>query len=104
MRARHGEHVSLDAMGINCPAAAAAFGFRLLPENLQNGKGLVGFGIVADESIGQTMFARMPKLDFGAIQAIELFPLDRSPVMPEVVVISFSPADLSGELKSRYSI
>lgn len=87
MRARRGEHVSLDAKGINCPAAAAAFGFRPLPENLGNGKGLVGFGIVADERVGQKMFVRMPKLDPGAIQAIELYPLDRSPVTPDIVVV-----------------
>jgi len=87
MRARRGEHVSLDAKGINCPAAAAAFGFRPLPENLQNGKGLVGFGIVSDERVGQTMFAHMPKFEAGAVQAIELFPLDRSPVVPDVVVV-----------------
>jgi uncharacterized protein (DUF169 family) len=87
MRARRGEHVVLDGGGINCPAAAAAFGFRPLPENLQNGKGLVGFGIVSDEQVGQAMFAHMPKFEAGAIQAIELFPLDHSPAAPDVVVV-----------------
>lgn len=46
MKARQGEHVLLDREGIACPAAAAAFGFRELPDGLRNGKGLVGFGIV----------------------------------------------------------
>lgn len=87
MRARRGEHVLLDAQGINCPAAAAAFGFRPLPEGLQNGKGLVGFGIVSDEHVGKVMFAHMPKLDVGVVQAIELFPLDQSPAIPDVVVV-----------------
>jgi len=87
MRARRGEHVLLDAQGINCPAAAAAFGFRPLPENLQNGKGLVGFGIVSHEWVGQAMFTHMPKFEAGAVQAIELFPLDHSPVAPDVVVV-----------------
>lgn len=87
MRARRGEHVLLDAQGINCPAAAAAFGFRPLPENLQNGKGLVGFGIVAHEQVGRTMFTHMPKLAEGAIQAMELFPLAQSPSIPDIVVV-----------------
>ena len=87
MRARRGEHVRLDAQGINCPAAAAAFGFRPLPENLQNGKGLVGFGIVSDERVGQAMFAHMPKFEAGAIQAIQLFPLNQSQAVPDVVVV-----------------
>ena len=46
MKARHGAHALLDADGIACPAAAAAFGFKPLPEALKTGKGLVGFGIV----------------------------------------------------------
>jgi len=41
MKARHGKHVLLDAEGIACPAAAAAFGFKPLPEGLKTGKGLV---------------------------------------------------------------
>jgi len=52
MKARHGAHVLLDAEGIACPAAAAAFGFKPLPEPLKNGKGLVGFGIVFNMSMG----------------------------------------------------
>ena len=54
MKARHGAHVLLDAEGIACPAAAAAFGFKPLPDGLKTGKGLVGFGIVNEESIGRT--------------------------------------------------
>jgi uncharacterized protein (DUF169 family) len=87
MRARRGEHVVLDAQGINCPAAAAAFGFRPLPENLQNGKGLVRFGIVSDEQVGQTMFAHMPVLQAGTVKAIELYPLDQAMAVPDVIVV-----------------
>ena len=39
--------------GIACPAAAAAFGFKSLPEGLKSGKGIVGFGIVSGESVGE---------------------------------------------------
>ena len=62
MKAHHGDHVLLDADGINCPAAAAAFGFEALPDGLRTGKGLVGFGIVNKESTGQTMFEGMTKI------------------------------------------
>lgn len=87
MRARRGEHVLLDGRGISCPAAAAAFGFHPLPENLQNGKGLVGFGIVSNAAVGQVMFAQMPRLETGAVKAIELYPLNRSTAHPDVVVV-----------------
>ena len=52
MKARRGERVMLEADELACPAAARAFGFRPLPPALQTGKGLVGFGIVAEPESG----------------------------------------------------
>lgn len=87
MRARDGESVLLDAEGISCPAAAAAFGFRPLPENLKNGKGLVGFGIVQKQATGQQMFTEMSYLPPGAIAALHIYPLNQSNEEPDAVVI-----------------
>jgi uncharacterized protein (DUF169 family) len=87
MKARHGEHVLLDAVGIACPAAAAAFGFKQLPEGLKTGKGLVGFGIVNEESIGKTMFEGMTTLPQGKLKALYLFPLETAVVEPDIVVV-----------------
>lgn len=87
MKARGGMNVTLDGAGISCPAAACAFGFRPLPAALQSGKGLVGFGIVSKETVGQKMFMEMPRLDSGKIQKIHLFPLDRAECVPDVVVV-----------------
>ncbi|NMC12589.1 MAG: hypothetical protein GYA34_06870 [Chloroflexi bacterium] len=87
MKARHGQSVLLDSAGISCPAAAAAFGFRPLPEGLRNGSGLVGFGIVADAKIGQQMFEHMPKFSSGQIKGLHLFPLAKAEVIPDIAVI-----------------
>ena len=87
MKARGGQSVLLDAEGISCPAAAAAFGFRPLPENLQNGRGLVGFGIVNRQDTGQQMFNGMTYLTPGEIKALHLFPLDQASEEPDVIVI-----------------
>lgn len=87
MEARHGRSVLLDGDGIACPAAAAAFGFRPLPENLRNGKGLVGFGIVADAAVGKRMFENMAAVSPGEIQQLHLFPLDQAAELPDVVVV-----------------
>ncbi len=87
MRARHGEHVRLDAEGIACPAAAAAFGFRPLPEGLASGKGLVGFGIVADPAVGRRMFEQMPRLEAGRVRTLDLLPLDQAAQAPDVIVV-----------------
>ena len=87
MRARHGESVLLNGKGIACPAAAAAFGFGLLPAGLQTGKGLVGFGIIADEAVGRRMFEAMPHLRPGEIHGLHLFPLEQATHEPDVVVV-----------------
>jgi len=86
-RARHGASVLLGREGISCPAAARAFGFRVLPEQLQSGKGLVGFGIVSDPAVGQRMFEGMSTLAPGSVAALHLFPLDRAEHAPDVVVV-----------------
>jgi len=87
MKARHGEHVILDANGITCPAAAAAFGFKSLPEGLKTGKGLGGFGICHKVSFGETMFKGMTVLPKGKIKALYLFPLETADIEPDIVVV-----------------
>ncbi|MDZ7667858.1 MAG: DUF169 domain-containing protein [Desulfotignum sp.] len=87
MLARHGRTVWLDAEGIACPAAAAAFGFKPLPEPLQSGKGLVGFGITSRPEVGEKMFQGMSRLDPGSIKGICLMPLESCSFTPDVIVV-----------------
>lgn len=87
MKARHGKHVLLDAEGTACPAAAAAFGFKPLPDGLKTGKGLVGFGIVNEEITGKTMFEGMTTLPNGKLKALYLFPLETAEIEPDIVVV-----------------
>jgi uncharacterized protein (DUF169 family) len=58
---------------------------------LANGKGLVGFGIVADESAGSRMFAGMPRLAAGNVSSIALCPLRLAPYLPDIVVVEGPP-------------
>lgn len=87
MKARHGAHVILDSEGIACPAAAAAFGFKPLPEALKSGKGLMGFGITNEESTGKQMFEGMTTLPQGDLKALYLFPLETATIEPDIVVV-----------------
>ncbi len=87
MRARRGEHVSLDGDGMACPAAARAFGFAPLPDSLESGKGLVKFGIVQQKDTGKEMFEGMTTFELGEIKEIHLFPLEEADLEPDVVVI-----------------
>jgi len=57
------------------------------PEGLRSGKGLVGFGIVSDPSVGRRMFADMPCLEAAQIHHLELFPLERTDCIPQVIVV-----------------
>jgi uncharacterized protein (DUF169 family) len=94
MRARLGTAVVLEQNELACPAAAAAFGFRPLPEGLASGKGLVGFGIVENPETGKTMFEQMPRLEAGSVQFLALSPLAMAPFIPDVVVVEGEPESL----------
>ena len=87
MKARHGEHVTIDAEGMSCPAAAAAFGFKELPDGLKNGMGLMGFGITFEQETGQNMFKGMTTLEKGKLRALYLFPLETAEIEPDIVVV-----------------
>ncbi len=94
MRARQGESVILDGDGLSCPAAAAAFGFKPLPEGLANGHGLVGFGIVPEPNTGVTMFQGMTNLSPHSIHTIAVSPLAKSPSLPDIIVVEGEPEQL----------
>ncbi|WP_292487335.1 DUF169 domain-containing protein [Methanohalobium sp.] len=87
MKARHGQHMLVNADTISCPAAARAFGFRQLPEKLKSGKGLVKFGITNVDSVGKSMFENMPTLEMGQIKSIDLFPLNMAEDIPDIVFV-----------------
>jgi uncharacterized protein (DUF169 family) len=94
MKARRGERVILEADELACPAAAKAFGFKPPPEGLQTGKGLVGFGIVAEPESGARMFAGMACLEPGTVARLALCPLAEAPALPDVVVVEGPPEQL----------
>ena len=87
MQARRGQDVVLLPDELSCPGAASAFGFRDLPAGLSSGKGLVGFGIVADAAAGKAMLDSMTRLYPNQIYGLRLFPLEKAPVIPDVVVV-----------------
>jgi uncharacterized protein (DUF169 family) len=94
MRARHGEAVRIEPSELACPAAAAAFGFRPLPDGLASGRGLVAFGIVQAPGTGHTMFDQMPRLPSGSLTAIAACPLALAPATPDVVIVEDRPEAL----------
>lgn len=54
-----------------------------IPEaQLRSGKGLVGFGIVADPDVGKTIFDRMSHLEPGMLKLLDVFPLKKAEAVP----------------------
>lgn len=94
MKARSGKNVLLNADGISCPAAASAFGFRPLPEQLECGKGLVGFGIISSEVVGRKMFEGMSRLEPGSVASLHIYPLGYVDSLPDVVIVEDEPEKL----------
>lgn len=94
MKARKGENVILSGEEFSCPAAASAFGFRPLPEKLESGKGLVGFGIVSDPEVGKEMFKGMERLETGKYESLHLYPLEQSEFIPDIVIVEDDPEKL----------
>jgi len=101
MRARKGDRVILKPSETACPAAASAFGFRPLPDNLASGKGLVGFGIVQTASTGKAMFDGMTRLQPGTVEFIAACPLSLAPTLPDVVVVEGATESLMWLLLSE---
>jgi uncharacterized protein (DUF169 family) len=87
MEARNGDHVLLDAEGMSCPAAAASFGFKPLPEGLKSGKILIGFGIVQNEEAGKRIFEGMVGLEPNTLRVLYLFPLEEAVTAPDIIVV-----------------
>jgi len=94
MKSRSGESVVLTGKEFSCPAAASAFGFRHLPEKLESGKGLVGFGIVSDPDVGKKMFEGMTRFETGKYQSLHLYPLDKAEYIPDIVIVEDDPEKL----------
>lgn len=94
MEARYGAKRLLSAENISCPAAAAAFGFKPLPEKLVSGEMLVGYGIFESKQAGQATVQSMPRLAQGKWAMMALCPLADAPFEPDVIVAESQPEHL----------
>lgn len=94
MRAGKGEKIMITAENIACPASAAAFGLKPLPEMLSSGQMLYNMGLFATPEAGAKAMAKMTRLNPGEYSAVILSPLATMEVEPDVVVIESKPEHL----------
>jgi len=91
METRRGEKRLLTADNVSCPAVAAAFGLKPLPEKLSSGEMLVGFGIFATAQAGQATIQTMPRLPQGQYAGVATCPLEEAQGAVDVVVLEALP-------------
>ena len=94
MLARKGEMVKLTANNITCPASAAAFGLKPLPEKLKNGEMMFTMGLFNNPAAAAKTIALMPRLEQGRFSAVLIAPLEKFETPPDVVVIEAEPEKL----------
>ncbi len=87
MRAREGEELILIPESITCPAAAAALGFKPLPDKLKDGSMLQGYGIFQKKESAMKVMEDMPRLEQGKYTTVVAKPLADWEELPDVVII-----------------
>ncbi|ADE36797.1 DUF169 domain-containing protein [Methanohalophilus mahii] len=94
MRAGQEEKVLITAENISCPASAAGFGLKPLPEMLSSGKMLFNMGLFDSPDAGRNAMEGMTRLEQGKYAAVLLSPLENIEVEPDIVVIEALPEQL----------
>lgn len=94
MRAGQGEKIIMTQDNISCPASAAAFGLKPLPEMLSSGQMLYNMGLFATLEAGAKAMEGMTRLEQGAYSGLVLSPLAEMEIEPDVIVIESMPEHL----------
>lgn len=94
MRARRGESLVLTKDDITCPAAATALGFKPLPQKLEDGTMLCGYGIFEDAYSAINVMKQMPCFEQGKYKAVLARPLKDFNEIPDVVVFEDTAENL----------
>ncbi len=94
MMGKHGHKVLINGENITCPASASAFGFKPLPEKLQNGQMMTGMGLFGNPAAAAKTIALMPRMKSGECAGVLVAPLAQADFTPDVVVLEGKPEKL----------
>ncbi len=95
MMAKRGRKVLLSGENITCPAAAAGFGFKPLPEKLARGEMMHVMGSFATPAAAATTMELMPRLKQGECSGVLVTSLEQAEFEPNVVVLEGEPEKLT---------
>lgn len=90
-RARKGETVLLKRDKLGCKLGAANLGLIPLPEIIASGKAHAGMGLFKSTDAASKTVSEVPRIAPETVQATLVFPLDKAPMDPDIVILHVKP-------------
>jgi len=89
--ARKGESILLGKDKHGCLFGAANLGLISVPEKIASGETHAGAGLLSSPAAASKTVGEIPRIDAQTIQATLVFPLEKAPVEPQVIVLHLKP-------------
>jgi len=89
--ARKGEIIFLGKDKHQCKLGAAYLGLISGPEMIASGKAHTGMGLFNSTDAASKTVSEVPKIDLETIQATLVFPLEKAPLDPDIVILHVKP-------------
>jgi uncharacterized protein (DUF169 family) len=90
-RARRGETILLGTNKHGCKLGASNLGLIRVPEMIASGKPHAAMGLFGSAEAASRTVAKIPRIDPETIQATLVFPLERAPIDPDVIIFHLKP-------------
>lgn len=90
-RARNGESVLLGKDKHGCPLGAAILGLTNIPAKMASGEAHYGAGLLSSAAAASKTVSEIPKIAAETIQATLVFPLEKAPLEPQVIILHVKP-------------
>jgi uncharacterized protein (DUF169 family) len=114
LRARKGETVLLGKDKHSCKLGAAILGLINMPGNFSSGEAHSKVGLFSSPAAASKTISEIPKIAPETIRATLVFPLEKAPADPEVIILHLKPGqavwialalnyNLGGRLSSSFA-
>lgn len=90
-QARKGETILLGKDKHECKLGAANLGLIVVPEMIASGKAHTGMGLFKSTDAASKTISEVPRIAPETVQATLVFPLEKAPVDPDVVILHLKP-------------
>jgi len=90
-RAREGESALQTKDKHGCPLGAAILGLMKVPEKISSGEAHTSMRLFSSPAAASKTISEIPRIDPETIRATVVFPLEKAPVEPEVIILNLKP-------------